>query len=138
MHRRGKPAAPRPPRRGGRGPVPAPAPPPARAHVSAIRGGPPRGGADRGPTDHEKRGGAPAGRGDVLRDLPLRRPLSVRHPGGTGGGAAGAAGFERRPLSRGERPGDRARLVGAYGVRPGNNTVLPQSWIPTSSIRSTS
>src|SRR3990172_5047535 len=136
MHRRGKPAAPRPPRRGGRGPVPlpanpvlapAPAPHPARAHVSAIRGGPPRGGADRGPTDHEKRGGAPAGRGDVLRDLPLRRPLSVRHPGGTGGGPAGAAGFDRRPLSRGERRGDRARLVRAHGVRPGKEAGLLRS-----------
>ena len=89
--------------------------------------GAPRSGADRGTADHEERGGAPSGRGGVLRDVPLRRPLPVRHPQGTGVRTARAAGFDRRSLSRGERPDDRARLLRAHGVRPGEEAGLVRS-----------
>ena len=100
---------------------------PLEHHVPAIRRGPPRGFGRRGSPDDEERGGPPSGRGDVLRDVPLRRPLPLRRPGGAGGRAARAARGRRRPLPRGERPGDRARFLRAHGLRPGEEAVLVQA-----------
>jgi len=101
----------------------APAPDAARAHVPAIRRGLP-GASVVGERLTMKSGEELLpGRGGVLRDVPLRRSLPSPFRGARGRAARPPCG-RRRPLSRGEGPGDRTRLLRAHGVRPGEKTVF--------------